>query len=125
MAQLEPTVLITETINVTVDGHPMEFLAWDTAGQEEYDRLRPLAYNGTDVVLMLCSKSAYTTLSNLKHKWLPEVRHHMRRVPKLLVVNKCDLDTAEPHEELITDEIINKAFREFRMGDYIKISALT
>ena len=29
-------------------------------------RLRPLAYNGTDVVLMLCSKSAYTTLSNLK-----------------------------------------------------------
>ena len=60
-----------------------------------------------------------------RHKWLPEVRHHMRRVPKLLVVNKCDLDTAEPHEELITDEIINKAFREFRMDDFIKISALT
>ena len=60
-----------------------------------------------------------------RHKWLPEVRHHTRRVPKLLVVNKCDLDTAEQHEELITDEIINKAFREFRMDDYIKISALT
>ena len=53
------------------------------------------------------------------------MKQHLRRVPKILVVNKCDLDTAEPHEELLTDEIVNKAFREFRMDDFIKISALT
>ena len=50
-----------------VDGEAMEFMVWDTAGQEDYDRLRPLAYPGTDVVLMLCSKTAYTTLLNLKY----------------------------------------------------------
>ena len=73
------------TFSVVVDGENMEFMVWDTAGQEDYDRLyslwllsflnhffhkirlRPLAYPGTDVVVMLCSKSSYTTLLNLKY----------------------------------------------------------
>ena len=91
---------------------------------------------------MLCSKTAYTTLLNLKYrhfcqssfctkglifryKWSVEVKQHLRRVPKILVVNKCDLDTPEPHEDLLTDEVINKAFADLHMDEVIKISALT
>ena len=60
-----------------------------------------------------------------RYKWSVEVKQHLRRVPKILVVNKCDLDTPEPHEDLLTDEVINKAFADLHMDEVIKISALT
>ena len=33
----------------------MELTLWDTAGQEEYEKLRPLSYNQSDVVLVCFS----------------------------------------------------------------------
>ena len=37
---------------VEVEGRSVELALWDTAGQEEFDRLRPLSYPDTDVVLI-------------------------------------------------------------------------
>jgi Ras family protein A len=39
----------------TSNGRQVELALWDTAGQEEYDRLRPLSYPETDVVLICFS----------------------------------------------------------------------
>ena len=41
---------------------------WDTAGQEEYDRLRPLSYPGTDIVLLCFSLIQRSTLDYIKEK---------------------------------------------------------
>ena len=35
------------------DGRLIELALWDTAGQEEYDRLRPLSYPESDIILIL------------------------------------------------------------------------
>lgn len=51
----------------------MELALWDTAGQEDYDRLRPLSYPDTDVILMCFSVDSPDSLENIPEKWTPEV----------------------------------------------------
>lgn len=68
---------------------------WDTAGQEDYDRLRPLSYPDTDVILMCFSIDSPDSLENIPEKWTPEVRHFCPNVPIILVGNKKDLRTDE------------------------------
>lgn len=64
---------------------------WDTAGQEDYDRLRPLSYPDTHIILMCFSIDSPDSLENIPEKWNPEVRHFCPNVPIILVGNKKDL----------------------------------
>jgi len=69
----------------------VELALWDTAGQEDYDRLRPLSYPDTDVILMCFSIDSPDSLENIPEKWTPEVKHFCPNVPIILVGNKRDL----------------------------------
>ena len=51
-----------------VDGKPISLGLWDTAGQEDYDRLRPLSYPQTDVFLICFSVVARASFDNVKAK---------------------------------------------------------
>lgn len=64
---------------------------WDTAGGEDYDRLRPLSYPNTDVVVICFSTINPASLINVETKWVPEVCHHAPGVPFILVCTKIDL----------------------------------
>ncbi|WFD37889.1 RHO4 protein [Malassezia japonica] len=86
-----PTVFENYVPIVEFDGQLVEFALWDTAGQEEYNRLRPLSYPETDVILVCFAVDYPASLVNVQDKWLPEILHFCEGVPFLLVGLKTDL----------------------------------
>ncbi|KAL9127683.1 MAG: hypothetical protein Q9217_003481 [Psora testacea] len=72
-------------------GKTVELALWDTAGQEEYDRLRPLSYPETDLLFVCFAIDCPNSLENVMDKWYPEVLHFCPTTPIILVGLKSDL----------------------------------
>eukprot|EP00127_Corallochytrium_limacisporum_P002736 Clim_evm45s136 gene=Clim_evmTU45s136 len=90
-----PTVFENYVADIEVDNKVVELALWDTAGQEDYDRLRPLSYPDTDVILMCFAVDNPDSLENIPEKWAPEVNHFCPNVPVILVGLKKDLRNDE------------------------------
>ena len=86
-----PTVFDNYSANVMVDGKTISLGLWDTAGQEDYDRLRPLSYPQTDVFLIFFSLVSPPSFENVRTKWWPEISHHAPSTSLVLVGTKLDL----------------------------------
>lgn len=128
-----PTVFDNYSTNVMVDGHPYSLGLWDTAGQEDYDRLRPLSYPQTQVFLVAFSIISPYSFENVKAKWWPEITHHCPEVPFILVGTKADLR----HDPAMVQQLSLKGMSIIRVDEatrraeeigavkYMECSALT
>jgi len=116
-----------------VDGKPVNLGLWDTAGQEDYDRLRPLSYPQTDVFLIAFSIISQHSFDNVKSKWFPEIQHHAPNVPLILVGTKSDLrndqgmisQLAAKGQSMVTLEHAQNRAKEIGAVKYMECSALT
>jgi len=96
-----PTVFENYVTQVQFDGKLVELALWDTAGQEEYDRLRPLSYPESDVILIVFSIDFPVSLANVQDKWYPEVAHFCEGTPLILVATKIDLRQDEQTRRML------------------------
>lgn len=128
-----PTVFDNYSAPMVCDGVPVSLGLWDTAGQEDYDRLRPLSYPQTDVFLICFSVVSPSSFDNVTSKWCPEIKHHCQDAPILLVGTKIDLreDKAtlqalsENGQTPIKREAGQKLANKIRAVKYLECSALT
>lgn len=113
-----PTVFENYVTDCRVDGKSVQLALWDTAGQEDYERLRPLAYSKAHVILIGFSIDTPDSLSNVQHKWAEEARDKCRGVPVILVGLKKDLRD----DPIVQEEMRKKAlsFVTKRQGEDIK-----
>ncbi|KAL3839889.1 hypothetical protein ACJIZ3_024480 [Penstemon smallii] len=86
-----PTVFDNFSANVAVDGNIVNLGLWDTAGQEDYSRLRPLSYRGADVFVLAFSLISRASYENVVKKWMPELGRFAPNVPIVLVGTKLDI----------------------------------
>lgn len=121
------------TPNPRIGDEPYTLGLFDTAGQEDYDRLRPLSYPQTDVFLVCFSVTSPASFENVREKWFPEVHHHCPGVPCLIVGTQTDLrDDPSVKEKLakqrmqpVRREDGEKMARELGAVKYVECSALT
>jgi len=128
-----PTVFDNYCANIVVDGKAINLGLWDTAGQEDYDRLRPLSYPQTDVFLMCFSVVNPSSFDNVTVKWHREISHHCPNVPVILVGTKIDLreekevqDTLKSkNQSVVTTEMGIAKANEIGAKKYLECSAKT
>ena len=118
---------------IIVDNVKISLGLWDTAGQEDYDRLRPLSYPQTDVFVLCFSVISSTSFTNITNKWMPEIRHHCPDKPIILCGTKIDLredreyvnQLQKQNIQLIKREQGQRLCKKIRAFKYVECSALT
>lgn len=128
-----PTVFDNYAVTVMIGDEPYTLGLFDTAGQEDYDRLRPLSYPQTDVFLICYSVVSPSSFENVREKWVPEILKHCPKAPYILVATQVDLredvptleKLAKNKQRPITTEQGEKVCKDLKAMKYLECSALT
>ncbi|KAM4736277.1 cell division control protein 42 homolog [Anableps anableps] len=131
--QYMPTVFDGYSVTVVIGGQPLTLGLFDTASQEDYDRLRPLSYPQTDVFLVCFSVIHPASFENVKSKWVPEISHHCPDAHFLLVGTQTDLredsntvqELAKKNQCPIHPEDGRKLAHELGAVKYVECSVVT
>ncbi|KAF2397509.1 hypothetical protein EJ06DRAFT_559062 [Trichodelitschia bisporula] len=123
----EPTVFENYVHDIFIDDTHVELSLWDTAGQEEFDRLRSLSYDNTHAIMLCFSVDSPDSLENIETKWKSEIDENCPGVKLVLVALKCDL-RGEPSEDHDQEESTEpkRPMIEYKQGLQVaqKIKAL-
>ncbi|KAM0715341.1 hypothetical protein Q7P37_008839 [Cladosporium fusiforme] len=128
-----PTVFENYVADVEVDGKHVELALWDTAGQEDYDRLRPLSYPDSHVILICFAVDSPDSLDNVQEKWISEVLHFCSGLPIILVGCKKDLrydqktieELHKTSQKPVTPEQAEDVRKKIGAQKYLECSAKT
>ncbi|KAJ5334867.1 hypothetical protein N7541_004704 [Penicillium brevicompactum] len=123
----EPTVFENYVHDIFVDNIHVELSLWDTAGQEEFDRLRALSYEDTHVLMLCFSVDSPDSFENVSSKWIAEINENCPGVRVVLTALKCDLrkdeDLNDNPNAISFDQGLAKA-KEIGAVKYLECSAV-
>lgn len=106
----EPTVFENYIHDIFIDGQQVQLSLWDTAGQEEFDKLRSLSYSDTHCIILCFSIDSYDSLENVKSKWVGEILEHCEGVKLILVALKADLRQSDNNMDDSNDNMGTSAY---------------
>ncbi|KAA6400239.1 MAG: putative Transforming protein RhoA [Streblomastix strix] len=125
--KLQRTVFDNYTCRVPVGRDRVLLSLWDTAGQEDYDAIRPFSYENTDVFIVCFSINRRDTFLNVKSKWVPDIKKRLGPKTKIVLVGtKGDLRKSitptTQHEFVRVEEGYNMA-KDIGASNYVECSA--
>eukprot|EP00474_Spongospora_subterranea_P010499 CRZ10957.1 hypothetical protein [Spongospora subterranea] len=120
-----PTVFDSYETHIDLSGSKIHLSLTDTAGQEDYDKLRPLSYHSTDAFILCFSVANHPSFINITQKWIPELKQHKQLdVPFILVATKVDL-REQAHLKLIGEPEGRALAKKIGAYGYVECSAKT
>ena len=103
--------------DIFVDNVHIELSLWDTAGQEEFDRLRSLSYDDTHTIMLCFSVDSKDSLENVESKWVGEIAENCQGVKLVLVALKCDLrERGSDDEDQVDQNGREKVMIDYKQG---------
>lgn len=128
-----PTAFDDFSAVVQVDEIPVRLQLCDTAGQDEFDKLRRFCYPKADVFVLCFSVVGPSSFQNISEKWMPEIRQHCPSAPVVLVGTQCDLrgdvkvliELARHQEKPVPTAAAGALAEKIGAVGYVECSALT
>jgi len=113
------------------EGRNINLGLWDTAGQADLEKLRPISYKQADVFLLFFSVVNPTSAENIKERWVEEVKEHCPGVPYFLVGTQVDQrelpkiieELSERKQKPVGKKDGKKLAKEIGAVDYLECSA--
>ncbi|XP_059154305.1 rho-related protein racB-like [Physella acuta] len=124
------TVFDTDEVQIPIDNKKVYLTIRDTSGTEEDARIRALAYDSCDVILICFSVASPQSLHNVVSEWASEVHHLCKNVPYLLVGTHADLrdnsklKRAEKEVKFISNKKGEQTAKMIGAKGYFEFSAL-
>jgi len=83
--------LFVKELNLNSDTN-VSIQIWDIAGQERWKKMRHLYYRGAHGALIVGDLTRENTFEQLKEFWNQDLKKYCGEIPKILVVNKVDMN---------------------------------
>jgi len=119
-----PTIFENRIIETSIENKPYNLHIWDTAGQEEFERLRHMSYNGANVILLCFSLDSRTSFDSLRNKWLSEIKFFCNEAQIVVVGTKADLQEIANRNH-VKDEEAYRFVEENKLFGYCRCSPKT
>lgn len=106
-------VSIEETVKVRL-------IMWDLAGQEKYNVIRSMYFQGCEGALFVYDVTRYSTFDSIKSKWLRDFQKYIRKEGVyVLIGNKTDMQ----EDRVVTSEKGKELADDIKASHFIETSA--
>jgi len=106
-------VSIEETVKVRL-------IMWDLAGQEKYNVIRSMYFQGCEGALFVYDVTRYNTFDSIKSKWLRDFQKYIRKEGVyVLIGNKTDMQ----EDRVVTSEKGKELADDIKASHFIETSA--
>ena len=116
-----PTIFDNYTQDFVYNDKKHALHIWDTPGQDEFDRLRPLSYQDAKVILLCFELDKRSSFINILERWFNEVEYYCKEAKIILVGTKLDLRTNS--KDSVTDAEALEFCAKKNFAGYIATSA--
>lgn len=131
--QYVPTIFDNYAAEIPVGKDTYLINLFDTAGQEDYDRLRPMSYPDTDIFLICFSVIDPNSFENVKKRWIPEILEYNKKAHFMIIGTQVDLRKDEKTVEKLAKQNLApvtadqgvKLAKDIKAIQYVECSALT
>ncbi|XP_048736304.1 cdc42 homolog [Ostrea edulis] len=125
-----PTLFDNYSATVSVHGIPYHLNLFDTAGKEDFSKVRVMSYINSDVFLVCFSIDDIKSLVHAQESWVPELRQHLPNTPFILVGTKLDVRFQQPDIQVVNSSKVspkqgNEVASAVGAFSYVEVSSLS